>query len=75
MKARTYLSSRIVLAALASIAAQQACAQNVQKVAYSLPAGSARFLKEQVIEVSDVVRLPSDNGVKADVTGEYWLDE
>jgi hypothetical protein len=54
MKSRPYLGTRIILAALASIAAQQACAQNVQKVAYTLPQGSAKFLQEQVIDVGDV---------------------
>ncbi|MBX9964225.1 MAG: hypothetical protein K2Y35_14290 [Burkholderiales bacterium] len=54
MRSCPFLSARIVLAALASIAAQQACAQNVQKIAYTLPQGSAKFLQEQVIEVGDV---------------------
>lgn len=54
MKSRPYLTAHVILAALASIAAQQACAQNVQKIAYVLPQGSAKFLQEQVIDVGDV---------------------
>jgi hypothetical protein len=54
MKSRRNLGTHVILAALASIAAQQACAQNVQKIAYTLPQGSAKFLQEQMIDVDDV---------------------
>jgi len=54
MNARAYLCSKILIATLASLAAQQAYSQNRQAVSYSLPPGSSRFLQEQVIKVGDV---------------------
>lgn len=54
MNTRRFLRSSVLLAAIASIAAQEARSQDKQFVSYSLPPGSARFLQEQVIDVGDV---------------------
>lgn len=43
-----------LLAPLAMMASQHAFCQNKQTVSWSLPAGSSRFIQEQVIEVGDV---------------------